>query len=84
MAIGGSGNIVRWGAAMSSKRLTAIASSGAEKARIEWGRGQLDYSKPLPPMKLDPKREYKPLRDPRMKEALERAKELREHGSLYE
>ena len=65
-----------------SKRLTAIASSGAEKARIEWGT--LDYGKALPPMQLDPKREYKPLRDPRMKDALERMKELREHGSLYE
>lgn len=49
-----------------SKRLTAIASSGAEKARIEWGT--LDYGKALPPMQLDPKREYKPLRDPRMRE----------------
>ena len=63
-----------------SKRLTAIASSGAEKARIEWG----DYGKALPPMNLAPRREYSPLEDARMREAYRRSKELKDAGeSLY-
>ena len=69
---------------MTSKKLTAIASTGAEKARIEWGRGTLDYGKALPPMNLVPRREYQP--DKRLMEAYERAKkELRDVAeSLYD
>lgn len=68
---------------MTSKKLTAIASTGAEKARIEWGRGAY-YDKALPPMSLQPKREYQP--DKRLMEAYERAKkELRDVAeSLYD
>lgn len=68
---------------MTRKKLEAIAESGAEKARIEWGRGSLDYGKALPPMSLAPRAEYRPLKDRRMVEALERAKELRQYDSLY-
>ena len=47
------------------------------------GKGQLDYSKPLPHMTMPPRAQYQP--DKRLMEAYDRAKkELRDVGESYE